>query len=95
MSGLLTAGVLQQAANMSTGGLIPLENLVLHLAADNIQGLNDNDPIEIWQDQSPFNNNAIQPNSAQRPVYRKNVTQGIDGIQFLGNEFFTLGKPAI
>ena len=55
----------------------PEENgLVLHLDASAITGLNDNDPIETWQDLSGSGNNATQATLGNRPIYKTNVLNG-------------------
>jgi hypothetical protein len=58
--------------------------LVLWMNADNITGLNDNDPVETWRDASGYGNDASQSNSAQRPVYQSSGRNGVPTVEFGG-----------
>ena len=58
--------------------------LVLWMKADNITGLNDNDPVETWRDASGYGNDASQSDAAQRPVYKSSGRNGVPTVEFGG-----------
>jgi len=68
--------------------------LVLWMNADNITGLNDNDPVETWRDASGYGNDASQSNSAQRPVYQSSGRNGVPTVEFGGPDSGTFDNTA-
>lgn len=58
--------------------------LVLWMNANNITGLNDNDPVETWQDASGYGNDASQSSSAEQPVYQSSGRNGMPTVEFGG-----------
>jgi len=63
---------------------IPENNLVLHLDADAIEGLNDNDTVETWSDLSGEENDVTQETLDNRPLYKTNVLSGKPVVRFDG-----------
>lgn len=69
------------------GGNLPLTappsgNLQLWLAADDIIGLVDNDPVTTWEDSSAANNDATQGVAASKPIYKTNILNGLPVVRF-------------
>ena len=67
------------------GGGIPTDGMVLHLDADAITGLNDNDTVTTWSDLSGNSNNATQAVEGNRPKYVTNAINGKPAIYFDGD----------
>ena len=62
---------------------VPVTNgLVLHLDADAIEGLNDNDLVQTWSDLSGTGNHATQATEANRPTYKTNILDGKPVVRF-------------
>ncbi len=68
--------------------------LVLWMNADNITGLNDNDPVETWLDASGYGNDASQSSPAARPVYKSSGRNGIPTVEFGGPDSGTFDATA-
>jgi len=63
---------------------IPTTGLLLWLAADNIAGKNNGDPITSWNDASGAGRNAVSVGGAA-PVYTTKVFNGKPVVRFNGN----------
>lgn len=61
-----------------------IAGLGLWLDASAITGLNNNDPVTTWSDQSGFNNDASQPTGANKPLFKTNVINTLPAILFDG-----------
>jgi hypothetical protein len=58
-------------------------------------GVNDNDPVVQWQDQSGNDHHAAQGNSGEEPLYKPNVMNGKPVVRFNGsNSSLTLPSAA-
>ena len=66
-------------------GLPITEGLVLHLDADAIEGLNDNDSVTQWNDLSGENNHAIQNTEDRQPTYKSSAFDGKPAVEIDGN----------
>lgn len=62
----------------------PTEGLVLHLETDSLI-LDDNDPVDLWNDQSELGNDATQSTPANQPIFKTNIINGLPIIRFSGN----------
>ena len=61
---------------------LPLtDGLVLDLDATKLN-LNDDDPVELWEDSSGQGNDATQETSANRPTFKDNVLNGLPAVRF-------------
>jgi hypothetical protein len=67
-------------------GVIPSSGLVAWFKADAIVGLNDGDSVYQWNDQSGSNNHAVQNTTAQRPIYKTNIQNGLPVLRFDGTD---------
>jgi hypothetical protein len=85
---LLTLSVLC----VSAWALPITSNLVMHLDAGAITGLNDGDKIATWADQSTAGNDATQATTGIQPSYVANsVFNGLPAVHFDGvNDWMTL-----
>ena len=63
-----------------------VSGLVLHLDADAIDGLSDNDPVAQWDDLSGEDNHATQGTSGYRPIYKTNILNGKPVVRFDGSD---------
>lgn len=70
--------------NMPRAIDIPIPGLVSWFDASKITGLNDNDPVTTWDDQSPYSNDAYQSNANNRPLYKTNILNGKPVVRFDG-----------
>ena len=68
--------------------------LVLWMKADNITGLNDNDPVETWLDASGYGNDASQSSPNERPVYKSSGRNGVPTVEFGGPDSGTFDGTA-
>jgi len=66
-------------------GLSVTNDLVLHLDADAITGLSDNDSVTQWDDLSGEGNHATQTTEANRPTYKTGVLDGKPVVRFDGS----------
>ena len=64
--------------------------LQLRLDAADIIGLNDNDPVEVWEDASLGGNNAVQSVVGNRPIYKVNALNGLPVVRFSGGHFLAV-----
>jgi hypothetical protein len=58
-------------------------NCEMWLAADNLSGLNDGDPVSTWADASGNNRDGVVA-GANRPVYKTNILNGKPVVRFDG-----------
>ena len=65
--------------------LTVLSGLVLRLDAASITGVEDNSPVELWEDLSGNENHALQPNESERPLFVENQMNGNPVIRYDGN----------
>ena len=80
-----------------------VNGLALWLDAAQIEGLEDGDPVELWEDKSPYGNNAIRTVSEYPLTYRPNYLNGQpaltfrlgDGENWLKVESETLGNTRL
>lgn len=89
MMGLLmgiSAGPRAAAGGGGGGGLPVTANLVLHLAASAITGLNDGDPITTWPDASGLGNDAVQTSESLKPTYKAAIVNGLPVVRFAGQQ---------
>ncbi|MFO7676948.1 MAG: DUF2341 domain-containing protein [Thermoplasmatota archaeon] len=61
------------------------DNLVLHLDANAITGLNDNDSIDIWDDLSGNEYPAEQADPDRQPIYKTDALGGKPAVRFDSN----------
>jgi LysM repeat protein len=79
-------------SSSSSSSSSDFNGLILHLDANSITGLSDNDPLGSWNDESIFGNDAIQTSHSNRPVYKTNVVNSLPAIQFTktSSQFITV-----
>ena len=73
----------------------PTSNLKLWLKADSITGLANNDPVNLWTDQSGNNNNANQNTETYKPTYIENSINGKPVVRFNNTFLDILGSGNI
>lgn len=61
--------------------LYPTEDLVLHLDASTITGLNDGDKVSQWDDISGSGNHLTQSDSNSQPIYKATIWNSKPAIQ--------------
>lgn len=89
--GEVSSAIAQFPGNVSGGlrwWLKSNEGIYENAAADN--PAEDGDGVYVWDDQSAINNNATQATSGNRPVYRNDAANLINGypvLRFSGNQF--------
>ena len=66
---------------------LPTENLTLHLAANDIAGLQDGDSVDQWNDLSGMDNHLFQDDGGAQPTYVEDVINGLPVIRFDGSQF--------
>lgn len=59
--------------------------LKLWLKADAITGLNNDDPVTTWSDQSGQGNDVTQADSVKRPLYKTAISNGLPVVRFDGS----------
>lgn len=50
-----------------------------------IAGLNNNDPVPMWEDDSGQNNDSAQADSGKQPTYKTNILNSLPGVLFDGS----------
>jgi len=93
-----------RTTTIADNGFIPtnIDGCVLWLRADGIVGLNDNDPIEIWEDESGGNFHFTQTEEDNQPLYKTNIlnskpivrADGIDDRMQNDNVYGQIGGTA-
>lgn len=63
---------------------------VLWLDAGEITGLNDDDSIPLWEDQSGEGHDYTQDVAGFRPTYKINILNGKPAVRFDGNDYLVL-----
>ncbi len=87
---MLTIGLVMGTPVAAANGPPVETGRVLHLDADAITGLNDDDPVETWDDLSGQGNHATQATEANRPTYKTSVLDGKPVVRFDGgNDYLT------
>ncbi len=66
------------------------DGLILHLDANTINGLSDDDNVEEWLDRSGEENHASQTNAPEQPVYKTNILNGLPVVRFDGNDILEI-----
>ena len=69
------------------------DGLVVHLDADAIEGLNDNDPVAIWEDQSGEGYDVAQSVATSKPIYKINILKGKPVVRFDGADDYLDAAP--
>jgi len=74
------------AHRRNMGGFVPTDiaGCQLWLAANNIVGLSNSDPVATWADESGNGNDVTQASSGQRPIYETSVLNGLPVVSFDG-----------
>lgn len=81
---VLSFSVVSTAPVASSNGPPVDHGLVLHLDADAITGLTDDDPVSQWDDLSGQNSHATQGTAANQPTYKTGVLDGRPVVRFDG-----------
>lgn len=69
---------------LSLSAQLPVtDDLILHLDAGQLS-LNDGDPVESWPDLSTAGNDVSQATSANRPIFKSNILNGLPVVRFDG-----------
>jgi hypothetical protein len=58
----------------------------LWLRADTISGLNDNDAVGTWSDESGNSNNFAQATAGNKPVYKTGILNSLPVVRFDGSD---------
>ncbi len=58
----------------------------LWLAAEDITGLRDGDPVGVWPDRSGYDHHAVQTEKQKRPTYQAQGIGGQPAVRFAGAE---------
>jgi hypothetical protein len=87
---------LSVAATAQTPGGVS-SGLVTWLKANQgTNGINDGDPVSVWNDQSPSANHAVQSVAGARPLFYSSAINGNAAIEFNGGaRFLSLSLSAI
>lgn len=83
---VILSGSLFDAASLRASQISsqPAAGFVAWFKADTIAGLADGDPVTVWEDAGPNNNDAAQTNASFRPIYKVNVVNGKPVVRFDG-----------
>jgi len=73
-----------QISSSSGGAPSVFGSLLLWLEADAIAGLNDGDPVALWEDLSGNDNDAQQATASKKPIYKTNMLNGKPAVQSNG-----------
>lgn len=74
-----------QMSSGASSADVALDNLVLHLEADDLSLSNDA-AVTSWSDQSTQGNNAAQATGTNQPVYKTNIQNGLPAVLFDGTD---------
>lgn len=75
------------------GGVGNSSSNILWLKADELTGLNDNDPLTTWLDFSGNGKNLTQATAAYKPIYKTSEINGKPIIRFDGNNDYLIRNP--
>lgn len=75
--------------NLTNPGELPIiSGLIAHLDANALTGLNDNDDLTTWTDESGSSNPATQSTTLDKPHYRTNIKNNLPAIEFDGTNHY-------